>query len=278
VRFATRRETKAAPPAPVGSTSDRRAQPRAAVQHKTGISFELKAVDDAKHTFQGLAATWALDAGGDVIRKGAFARTLDHWRAQKKRRPVPLIDQHNYGSIRHVIGMMTEAEETADGLLATFAMVPDDADADAAFRRVKGGFVTGLSIGYEAVTVTMPSDEERRQGVWRYLDEVKLREVSVVVWGMNEEALTDPGTAKARAAALLAKGATKTLTDDERAQLEGVRDQIDALLASSDSAAGDDSAGDSGKQGLAPDDPKRLRMEAEYRDLVIRSIRSLATL
>lgn len=262
-------ETKGSAAAPV---SDRRSTPRPKVQHKSGVAFEVKAVDDAAHTFTGLAAAWTLDAGGDVIQRGAFKRTLADWKAAKKQRPIPLIDTHAYHSVNQVLGKMIDAEETADGLLATFQMIPDDPSAEAAFRRIKDGCVTGLSIGYEAVVVEYPEQEDRQKGIWRYLKEVKLREVSLVTYPMNDDARLDPDTAKNDARALLERVQGKALSDDERTQLQAVRDQIDALLAEPDSADDEEADGDSGKAGLAPEDPKRLAIEAAYRDLTLRSL------
>ena len=254
-------QTKAAPSA----ISDRRSQPRSQIVHKGGIPFDLKATDEAARTFSGLAAAWSLDAGGDVIQKGAFARTLADWRASKKK-VIPLIDQHGYMSVTQIIGKMIDAEENKDGLLATFQMIADDPTAEAAFRRVKGGVVTGLSIGYEPVVVETPSENERRSGIWRFLKEVKLREVSLVIWPMNDDARVDTGTAKA----LIARLQGKELTDPERSELAAIRDSIDALLVLADSA--EEVTGDSGKAGLAPDDPKRLQMEETLRDLTLRSL------
>ena len=245
--------------------NDRRSTPRLNVEHKAGIAFEVKTIDEAAHTFTGLASTWDLDHGGDVIRKGAFRRTLDHWKAQQKQRPIPLIDQHNYGSVKHVLGKMIDGIETEDGLLATFEMVPDEPDAEAVFRRIKGGFVTGLSIGYETKHSTPPTSEDKANGVRRYLDEVKLVEVSAVIWGMNADALVDTETAKA----LLAK---KDLNDDERAQLEDVRARIDALLASEEPATDDPVEIASAEKGLAPE-----RIAALQQRLLALKLRRLAT-
>lgn len=245
--------------------NDRRSQPRPMVEHKRFDAFEIKAIDEAAHTFTGLASTWTLDYGGDVIRKGAFKRTLDHWKAQQKQRPIPLIDQHNYGSINNIIGKMIDGAETDAGLLATFEMVPGDPASMAAFRRIKGGFVTGLSIGYETKLSTAPSPEEKANGIRRYLDEVKLVEVSAVIWGMNADALVDAETAKA----LLAK---KDLSDDERAELEAVRARIDALLASEEPATDDPVEIASAEKGLAPE-----RLDALRARIVSLKLRRLAT-
>lgn len=221
---------------------------------KTATPFEVKALDTAARTFEGLASTWDLDLGGDVIHKGAFARTLDSWRASPQR-VVPLIDQHRYGSAFDVLGKMVDAEETDTGLRARFEVVPGD-DGDRLMARLKGGFVNGLSIGYEAGRYDF-EDLQRADGVKervRHLREVKLYEVSAVIWGMNPAALVDTQSVKA-----LLGG----LSPEEIAELR-------ALLAAPAPAPADAPA--SAPVGLAPDDPKRLAREALLRDLQLRTL------
>lgn len=222
---------------------------------KTAAPFELKAIDEAKRTFRGLASTWQEDLGGDVIHRGAFARTLEHWRRSGK--VMPLIDQHNYGSVRSVVGKMITAEETDAGLDSEWEII-EGPDGDEILRRVKGGYVDSLSIGYEAVKWEM----EREEGAepWeatRHLKEVKLYEVSVVIWPMNPGAVIDPNSLKALTDALR----EGRLSDDEKKQLR-------ALLEEAPPA---DSA-DTPAPGLAPDDPKRLHLEALLRDVTLRSL------
>jgi HK97 family phage prohead protease len=111
---------------------------------------------------------------------------------------VPLIDHHRYGSAFDVLGKMVEAEETDEGLSARFEVVPGE-DGDRLLSRIKGGFVNGLSIGYEAGRYDY-EDVDRGDGVKsrvRHLREVKLYEVSAVIWGMNPAALIDTNTVKA---------------------------------------------------------------------------------
>lgn len=194
--------------------------------------FEVKELDEDARTFTGLAATYDLDLGGDVIKPGAFKRTLKGWKSSK--RVLPLLDSHNaHSTVRNVVGKMTDGEETKDGLLSTFEVI-DGPDGDEIYRRVKGGFVDGLSIGYSAVKVKYPTpEEEQATGVYRYLEEVKLHEVSVVLWPMNPEARID--TASVKAAILAAKG-KDNLTDDERAELKALQKELDALLVAPEPA------------------------------------------
>lgn len=193
------------------------AEPTAESKRAT-TRFEIKAdsIDDSSRTFSGLAATWDLDLGGDVIRQGAFKRTLKNWKASKS--PLPLLDSHNaYSTIRAVVGKLEDAEETADGLIATFEVM-DGPDGDEIWRRIKGGYVSGLSIGYRAMKQEAPSEEERLKGVWRILTEVKLEEISVCVWPMNPGARIDTDSMKS----LLTPEALAALSDEEKTTLRAL--------------------------------------------------------
>jgi HK97 family phage prohead protease len=195
--------------------------------------FEVKATNDAARTFSGQAAAWSLDLGGDVIASGAFKRTLADWR-RSKGKIIPLCDSHRRDSVRAVVGKMTDAEETPEGLAATFALVSSP-DGEEIFRRIKDGLIDGLSIGYEVVVARAPTAAELALGVERVLVEVKLKEISVCVFPMNESARIAPRTAKV--------------------------DPATAYLAAF--------AGDRGASGggLALDDPRRIRLEERVRDV-----------
>lgn len=228
--------------------------------------FEIKTVDEGARSFRGLASTWEKDLGDDVIHHGAFARTLDHWRKTKRREPIPLLDGHDRFAATAVLGKMVDAEETAAGLDAEFVMVPNDEKADAAFRRIQGGFITGLSIGYTPVKW---EDERPPDGPTfartRHLKEVKLHEVSLVVFPMNPGARVDPASVKSLLAALR----DGTLTEEDRAVLLALPpEQKTALRALLDAppAPSDGSPADTPKE-LAPDDPKRLELSANIRAL-----------
>ena len=194
----------------------------AETQRKAFAPFQVKANDDDARTITGLASTWDLDLGGDVIHRGAFKKTLSDWKGSK--RLIPLIDQHGYHSVRQVVGKLVDAKETAEGLEATFEVI-DGPDGDEIYRRVKGGYIDGLSIGYRAVKTEEPNDDERRRGVWRHLKEVKLEEVSVVIWPMNPEARIDS------VKELIEGIRTGSVTDEDRRILVELKDALAALPA-----------------------------------------------
>jgi hypothetical protein len=233
--------------------------------------FTLKTVDEAARTFEGRAAAFSLDLGGDVILPGAFKRTIKDWKGSKK--VLPLLDSHNGGTVRAVVGKLLEADEVAPvgadpgGLDARFEMI-DGPDGDEVYRRVKGGYVDGLSIGYRAVEVKYPSPEEEQEGIFRFLKQVQLKEVSVVLWPMNTDARIDMTTVKA----LLASARDRELDRDELEELKSVDVQIRALLAKHGGTLPSPGGPPPAPAGLALEDPRRLALEARARELTLRSL------
>jgi HK97 family phage prohead protease len=149
--------------------------------------FETKAFNARARTVDGIAAAYTVDHGSDLILPGAFAKSLQEWRRANKQPPKGFVDSHMYGSIFHVIGKIDDAEERADGLWCRFSMV-NDSIGEAAFARLAGGFVTGLSIGYIPRRTRKPTPEETQRGIERVLIEIALEEVSAVQYPMNPDA------------------------------------------------------------------------------------------
>ncbi|HZU62733.1 MAG TPA: HK97 family phage prohead protease [Novosphingobium sp.] len=122
---------------------------------------------DAALRFAGYAALFdKRDAGADVIRPGAFARTLAE-RRRAGQGPLPLYWQHR-PDVR--IGWIDEASEDARGLRVTARI--DNPQGGAAMA-LKAGKVTGLSFGYRARGFT-------RDTAGRDLTDIDLFEVSLV--------------------------------------------------------------------------------------------------
>jgi hypothetical protein len=107
------------------------------------------------------------DKGGDIIRKGAFARALE------SAGEVPLLWQHKAGA---VIGRIEHLSEDERGL-RVIAAVRDTR----AFRLLGSGKVDGLSFGYRV-------REAKSAGGLRELVELDLVEVSLVANPMQPRA------------------------------------------------------------------------------------------
>ncbi|GGY99574.1 HK97 family phage prohead protease [Novosphingobium colocasiae] len=127
--------------------------------------------EDAALRFAGYAALFdRRDAGRDVIRPGAFARTL-----AANRQALPLLWQHRADSR---IGWIDSVAEDARGLRVTGTIDNPQGAAGLALRR---GTVTGLSFGYR-------TRASRRTAAGRELLEIDLIEVSLVSNPMQDGA------------------------------------------------------------------------------------------
>jgi len=121
--------------------------------------------------FAGYAALFdKRDSGRDVIRAGAFARTL----AERKER-LPLYWQHRPDQR---IGWVERAAEDQRGLRVIARI---DNPAGGAAAALKRGAVTGLSFGYAARGF-------RRDHAGRELTDIDLFEVSLVTNPMQDGA------------------------------------------------------------------------------------------
>ena len=118
--------------------------------------------------FAGYAAVFGRpDRGGDVIRKGAFARALE------RTGEVPLLWQHKAGA---VVGRIEHLSEDKRGL----RVIASVGEARAS-RLLGSGKVDGLSFGYRV-------REAKSAGVHRELVELDLVEVSLVANPMQPKA------------------------------------------------------------------------------------------
>jgi hypothetical protein len=137
------------------------------------LKFEIKEVAE-DGTFVGLASTYGnVDLGQDVVEKGAFTKTIaEHGDG------ITILWQHD-SSEPIARGML---EDSDAGLVLKGKLVLDLETAKKAYVTMREKLVKGLSIGFEAVKKTT-------KGGIRHLKEIKLYEVSVVTFPMNEQAM-----------------------------------------------------------------------------------------
>ena len=124
-----------------------------------------------------------VDSTGDVVVKGAFAKTLAEWRASGN--PIPLLFGHNMDDPDYNIGYVLEAVEDDRGLLVTCQLDMENPKAKQVYRLIKGRRVDQMSFAYDVVQkIETYINEESEVS---QLLEVKLYEVSVVTVGANQE-------------------------------------------------------------------------------------------
>jgi HK97 family phage prohead protease len=146
------------------------------------VPVEWKAADeDDENTLTGYASTFNnVDLQHDSVAKGAFKNTLGRVRNGE----VPYLADHR-ASVRDVLGTLTDAIEDNKGLKIKVRFAKD-ADSQAIRQKMMDGHVRKMSIGYEPLQWRY---ETRGQKRVRVLEDVKLWEVSAVVFPANPAAV-----------------------------------------------------------------------------------------
>lgn len=123
--------------------------------------------------FAGYAAIFdRIDRGGDIVRRGAFARAVAAGPAR-----LPLLWQHEAGK---PIGRIESIAEDARGLRVIGRLSDRSAVAREAGALLKDGTVAGLSFGYRV--------RDAIHGTNRELTDLDLIEVSLVTFPMQPKA------------------------------------------------------------------------------------------
>lgn len=164
------------------------------------VPCEWKAVDGETNTLIGYASTFGnVDLGGDVVQKGAFTKTIRAAKANGGK--WPFLADH-MAATTSVLGSIVDASEDQKGLKikVQFSSAPSAQDT-----RIKmlEGHIDRMSIGYEPKAWDFSTDDQGES--IRVLKEIKLWEVSAVVFPMNPEAVVE--TVKSFALDLASKAA-----------------------------------------------------------------------
>lgn len=115
----------------------------------------------------------AADQGGDVVTKGAYARSLVELTARGGK--VKMLWQHDPSQ---PIGVWDEVREDAKGLWVKGRLLDTVSKGREAAALIEAGAIDGLSIGYRTVRA---STNDKGQ---RLLSELELWEVSLVTFPM----------------------------------------------------------------------------------------------
>ena len=146
--------------------------------------FDVKYRDEGNGSLEGYASTWIRepDSYGDVVKSGAFTRTLDErWNGGKG---IPLLWAHQMDNINAFIGT-AEAEEDQKGLhfLAQF----DGTDEAQRVRELyKDGRLRKFSFAYDVKDAAKVTLEDGRKA--NELRDLELYEISCVCVPANDDA------------------------------------------------------------------------------------------
>ena len=199
---------------------------------------------------EGYASTFdrTPDSYGDVIAKGAFARTLEEWRAKSEGGlAIPLLYGHNTDDPMHNIGRVTEAYEDDRGLFVRAEFDADNPTAQYARKLAAEGRLYQFSFAY---AIRDAGEVELEDGTPAYeLRDLDLFEVSLVQIPANQNAVVTGvkgdgmtvGTVYVDVIPRIKAGRRNSKADADtlrriREDAERITQAIDGLLADEDDA------------------------------------------
>ncbi|GAB18107.1 hypothetical protein GOEFS_046_00630 [Gordonia effusa NBRC 100432] len=137
---------------------------------------QIKTADSKTGTFEGYASAFGnLDSYGDIVQRGAFARTIAEW---ARKGHIPVFYGHRTDDPEMCIGHVVNAVEDDHGLKVTCQLDMDSPKAAQTHRMLAAGRIGEMSIGY----VTRDSEQKSDHLL---LKDLELLEVSVVPIGAN---------------------------------------------------------------------------------------------
>lgn len=219
---------------------------------------------------EGYAATFDRepDSYGDVIAKGAFARTLDEWLAKAESGlNIPLLYGHNTDDPHHNIGKVTEAHEDEKGLFVHAEFDADNELAQYARKLAAEGRLYQFSFAYGIRAAGMVTLEN---GIDAYeLRDLDLYEVSLVQIPANQHAVVT--SVKSDVADVKSGRRNSKADEDELRRVLSLADQIttaiNALLGDEDPDADepdggpDPDANDEEPDGAKSEEPTETETE-----------------
>lgn len=192
------------------------------------FQLNLKNLEQDERSFSGYGSTFGnVDRVGDIVEKGAFAKSLDKHNTDGT---MPAMLLHH--DMHRPIGVWTKMEEDEKGLAVEGKLTQGVRDADEAYALLKDGALHSMSIGYRVVR----EEYDRKTGV-NHLHEISLHELSLVTIPANaaavvggvkdddgipnirelERVLREAGLSRREAKAFLAEG-FKALRSEEPAE------------------------------------------------------------
>jgi HK97 family phage prohead protease len=155
--------------------------------YSTKSGFEIKDMDSATRKVAVYLAKFDnMDSDGDVIRKGAFAKSiLEHGPQSTSNRKIAFLRHHDW---QQPIGKFLELTEDSNGLLAVAEMGRSSLAEDA-WKDYEDGIIREHSIGFQYIKDKMSFVEDSSLPMKGYYEirEVKLYEGSAVTFGSNDQ-------------------------------------------------------------------------------------------
>jgi HK97 family phage prohead protease len=148
-----------------------------AMENRT-LPFAIKSVAETGMIEGVISAFDGVDAYGDTIERGAYAKSIE--RLRKEARKLPLLYQHD---THRPIGVWAELRESGEGLIGKADLAMEVRDAQEAHALARKGALTGISIGFD-----IAPGGYRKEGNRRILTDIILYEASLVTFPADPKA------------------------------------------------------------------------------------------
>lgn len=197
------------------------------------------------------------DAYGDVVAPGAFAKSLERWKAlNEEGRYIPLLWGHDTEDPTSNIGRVTEAIEDERGLLITAEFDADNEKAQYVRKLVQEGRVYQFSFAFEIIDQGPTTLEDGRKA--NELKELELFEVSLVQIPANQHATVE------EVKSIDAKAGRRNSAKDAE-ELRNIANAASQILEVVNSLLADDEAtADEATEGEASEDAEGQKSQAEF--------------
>lgn len=213
-------------------------------------SFDVKIEEKDGGRISGYASTFDRipDSYGDVIAKGAFAESLESWRA--KGLPIPLLFGHRVDDPHMNIGAVDEAGEDERGLFFEARFDAESETAQYCRKLVKEGRISQFSFAFDVLD---EGDAELEDGTKvRELRKLDIYEISLVPIPANPRATVEDVKAaepESKAGRVLSKSNEDDLRE-AMSLIEGVLAKLEGdQPAAPGEEEGDASADEAGAKG-----------------------------
>lgn len=147
--------------------------------------IQIKDIDGKKGIVTGYFADFnSIDSDGDIIRPGAFTKSISEWGPKSTKKRIKHLLNHDTSK---PLGAITDLKEDAKGLYYESQVGSHSLGVDF-IKMVESGLVTEHSIGFQTVKYNQlkPWSEWRHGEAARELTDLKLFEgSSLTSWGAN---------------------------------------------------------------------------------------------
>ena len=223
--------------------------------------FNVKYHDEGNGSLEGYASTWIKkpDSYGDVVREGAFARTLEErWNGGKG---IPLLWAHQMDNLKSFIGT-AEAEEDEKGL-HFLAQFDGTEEAQRVRELYKDGRLSKFSFAFDVRENGMVTLEDGAKA--NELRDLELFEISCVCVPANDDA----GVVAVKSTETETKAGRRNSAKDADAIREAIAHNEEAnkllrgLLGELEDADEPDDGEDKAKANGAPEEPEQSNPKKE---------------